>query len=287
MALAETAKTKWKTTSNPINKQSRYEESIKYSWPNLGDNGYCLLVKYYDKSMVSMNSEITDFISKQVSSDMGKQYEDFCNWIHNEEEYNQDLTSLVFSNLEFKKNLAKKIVRTLLYGESDGVEYYPLDARLRSLIKYYSAVEILGNPDLPEAQIRKFCNCKNTTWIKGRGIIDASEEAVVRMCPGDSLYQGYRLFIVNMLCFTADKFAIGFRTDNGPVRSPMKYYKGCKPLGRKQSVDGTEWNVILLDRSLSDDYLAVFSNQLDGEGTIEICDWLSYQNQRVIFRCDY
>ena len=234
-----------------------------------------------------MNSEITDFISKQVSPDMGKQYQDFCNWVQNEVEYNQALTSLVFSNLEFKKNMAKKIVRNLLYDESDGFELYPLDARLRSLIKYYSAVEILGNPDLPEAKVCKVCNCKNTTWIKGRGIIDTSEEAIVRMRPGDPLYQGYRIFIVNMLCFTADKFALGFRADSGPVRSPMKYYKGCKPLGRRLSVDGTEWNVILVDRSLSDDYLAIFSNQLDGEGTIEICDWLSDQNQRVIFRCDY
>ena len=238
-----------------------------------------------------MNSEITDFISEQITPDLGKQYKDFCDWIHNEEEYNQDVTSLVFSNLEFKKKLAKKIVRALLYDEFDDFEFFPLkdslDARLRSLIKYYLAVEILGNPDLPEAKIRKVCDCKNTVWIKGRGIIDTSEEAIVRMRPGDPLYQGYRCFVVNMLCFTADKFVLGFRTDNGPVHSPMKYYKGCKPLGRRQSNDGTEWNVILLDRSLSDDYIAVFSNQLDGEGTIEICDWLSDQDQRVIFRCDY
>lgn len=240
-----------------------------------------------------MNSEITDFISKQVTPFLflGVKYKNFCDWIHNKEEYNQDVTSLIFSNLEFKKKLAKKIARSLLYDESDGFKFFlsenSLDARLRSLIKYYLAVEIFGNPDLPEAKISKACDWVNTTWIDGRGILDTSVEAVVRMRRGDPLYQGYRFFVVNMLCFTADKFALGFRTDSGPVCSPMKYFKGCKPLGRRQSVDGREWNVILFDRSLSDDHIAIFSNQLDGDGTIEICDWLSEHNQRVIFRCDY
>ena len=238
-----------------------------------------------------MEQKIIDFIAASVSPVTAKQYSDFCDWIHNEIEYNQLVTSSVFANLNFKKKLAKRIVRSVLYDDSDSFVYLLLndllDVRLRSLIKYYLAVEIHGNANLKEAVIRKACHCLNTHWIEGKGIVDTSGEAVVRMRNGDPLYQGYRFFAVNMLCFTVDKFVLGFRTDSGPIRSPMKYYKGCKPLGKKTSDDGIEWNAILFDRSLSDDHIAIFSNQLDGEGTIEMCDWLSNHKQRAIFRCDY
>jgi hypothetical protein len=33
--------------------------------------------------------------------------------------------------------------------------------------------------------------------------------------------------------------------------------------------------------------LAIFANQLDGDGTIELCDWLSPSQRRIIFRTDY
>ena len=49
----------------------------------------------------------------------------------------------------------------------------------------------------------------------------------------------------------------------------------------------TEWNAIMFDRALSDDHLAIFSNELDGDGTIEMCDWLSDDEQRVIYRHGY
>ena len=143
-----------------------------------------------------------------------------------------------------------------------------MDSRLRSLIWYYRSVETHGADS------------------HGSGNI-YPENAIVRMRPQDPLYQGYRFFIVDMLCFTADKFILGFRTDCGPVRSPMKYFKGCRPLGLKTAPDGREWNLILFDRTLSDDNTAIFSNQLDGDGDIEMCDWLSDSNQRIIFRCGF
>ena len=240
-----------------------------------------------------MKTEILNAISKFASDDTAKQYADFCDWIHNDTEYDHHVCSQVFTNLSFKKQLAKKIANSVLYGNGGGYMEYRLmndsmDVRLRSLIKYYLSVEILGNPNLSEEIIRKaISKFSHISWIEGRGIIDTSDEAIVKMRPQDPLYQGYRFFVINMLCFTADQFILGIRADSGPVRSPMKYYKGCKPLGRKVSGAGVEWNTILFDRSFSDDHTAIFSNQLDGEGSMEICDWLSDSNQRVIFRCDY
>ena len=242
------------------------------------------------------DNEISVFISENVAPDVAKKYTGFCDWIHDNNEYDEEVTFSVFANIDFKKRLAKRVVRSLLYEnyENDfyntamGMNLHAMDARLRSLINYYLSVEILDHPDLPEEKIRKaISGCYRTSYIKGRGIDDESAEAIVRMRPEDPLYQGYRFFIVNMLCFTADRFVLGFRTDNGPVHSPMKYYKGCKPLGNRRSCDGTEWNAILFDRTLSDDHLAVFSNQLDSDGTIEMCDWLSEQEQRVIYRHGY
>ena len=90
-----------------------------------------------------------------------------------------------------------------------------------------------------------------------------------------------------MLCFTSSRFVLGLRTDGGPVRGPMKYYKGCRPAGIGRAKDGTEWNLIQCDTSLSDDNLAIISNALDGDGTIEMCDWISDKIQRIIFRTNY
>lgn len=240
-----------------------------------------------------MKTEFFDVVSRYVSGDTAKQYADFCDWIRNKTEFNSQVTSQVFANINFKKQLAKEIVASLLVGHDDDILGCRLwrdsmDVRLRSLIKYYLSVEILGSPDLPEEIIRKtFSDYSRSKWIEGWSILDTSDEAIVKMRPQDSMYEGYRCFVVNMLCFTANQFVLGFRTDSGPVCSPMKYFKGCKPLGRKVANTGIEWNTIMFDRSLSDDHIAIFSNQLDGEGTIEICDWLSDSNQRVIFRADY
>lgn len=243
-----------------------------------------------------MDYKISDFIADNVAPDMAKQYDEFCDWIYNRKECNQNVTSSIFASIGFKKQLAKKIVRSLLYEKPEndfyitaiGLNMDSMDARLRSLINYYSSVEILSHPELPEERIRKVVTgYSRSSYLKGWEIHDTSAEAIVRMRPGDKLYNGYRFFIVNMLCFTADRFVLGFRTDNGPVCSTMKYYKGCKPLGNRRSCDGTEWNTIMFDRAFSDDHLAIFSNELDGDGTIEMCDWLSDDEQRVIYRHGY
>ena len=118
-------------------------------------------------------------------------------------------------------------------------------------------------------------------------IADPSEEAIVTMRPEDDFYRGYRFFIINLQCFTSKRFVIGFRTDTGPVRGPMKCYKGCRPAGIGKAYDGSEWNLMECDNSLSDDNLAVICNTLDGEGTVEVCDWINDNNQRVVFRQNY
>lgn len=243
-----------------------------------------------------MENKISDYIADNIAPDIAKQYFEFCDWVNNHNECNQNVTSSIFANIDFKKQLAKRIVRTLLYENYENdfyltaidVNMQAMDARLRSLINYYFSVEILGHPDLPEEKVQKArLHYSRASYLKGWEIDDTSAEAVVRMRPRDPLYQGYRFYIVNMLCFTADRFVLGFRTDSGPVYSRMKYYKGCKPLGNKTSSDGTVWNAIMFDRTWSDDHLAVFSNELDGDGTIEMCDWLSDQEQRVIYRHGY
>lgn len=213
-----------------------------------------------------MKQSIVEFISDNVSSGVARRYVDFCDWIHNEAEYDPEVTSSVFTNIRFKKELAKRIVRSI--RNNDDYEFYELrksmDARLCSLVSYYWAVETQGEDP------------------RGAGIGNPGY-SIVRMQPEDPLYQGYRFFIVDMLSFTADKFILGFRTDSGPVRSPMKYFKGCRPLGIRADLNGSEWNLILCDRSLTDDNTAIFSNQLDGDGEIEMCDWLSDSNQRIVF----
>lgn len=209
---------------------------------------------------------VVELISRNLSGKLAKRYVDFCDWIHNNTEYDPEVTASVFTNVRLKKELAKRIVRSI--RENDDYDFYELrnsmDARLRSLVSYYWAVETVGEDP------------------RGAGIENPGY-SIVRMRPQDPLYQGYRFFIVDMLCFTADKFILGFRTDSGPVRSPMKYFKGCRPLGIRADRNGSEWNLILCDRSLTDDNTAIFSNQLDGDGNIEICDWLSDSNQRIIF----
>lgn len=228
-----------------------------------------------------MKHDIADYISKTISPDLAKRYTNFCDWIHNDNETDPSVMSSVFNSISFKKELAKKIVHAIFDGDYDSFDIIGLtrsmDARLRSLINYYWSVETLSKRRFPESSI---------FTIKDPDINDP-EYQIVRMRPGDPLFDGYRFFIVNMLCFTANKFVLGFRADGKPIISPMKYYKGCKPLGNRMADDGTKWTLIMFDSALSDDHSAIFSNQLDGDGTIEMCDWLSDKNQRIIYRVNY
>lgn len=218
---------------------------------------------------------------------------EYADWVCDERQFDDGITSRVFANVKLKKAMAKAIVSNLLAGDLDWMPYihHCMDARLRLLVKYYLSVAVLNDNSLPEDKVKRAVEiCSNEphkVHFNGRSIIDDSTEAIVKMPPGDGFYSGYRFFVVNMLCFTTTRFVIGMRTDSGPVRHAMKYYKGCRPLGMRKDSDGKEWNLIECDTALSDDSLAIFSNQLDGDGTIELCDWLNPSQQRIILRIDY
>ncbi len=213
-----------------------------------------------------------------------EEYSAFCQrakrCLGEESVYSSNLTSRVFANIDLKKAMAKKIVSDMMDKRNLYVESCFMDSRLRALVDYYFARELFS-PDPTVAETARNAIERYSKCNKGPG------GAVVIMRSEDEMYDGYRFFIINMLCFTANRFAIGFRTDGGPVRETMTYYKGCRPLGVRAASNGVEWNLIECDASLSDDNFAVFSNLLDGDGTIEICDWINDGNQRIVFRRDY
>lgn len=241
---------------------------------------------------------LQNYFAKEGDTHSAADYAAFCD-LRDERQFVEDITSKVFANVKLKKAMAKAIVSDMLAGGLDWVPYYQhsMDARLRLLVKYYLSVAVLNDSSLPEDKVKRavdFCADKpsnvylnRTSYLHGWSIMDKSMEAIVRMRPGDGFYDGYRFFVVNMLCFTASRFVVGMRTDSGPVRSPMKYYKGCRPLGIEQDSEGIDWNLIECDTSLSDDFLAIFSNQLDGDGAVELCDWFSPHHHRIIFRINY
>lgn len=241
---------------------------------------------------------LQNFFAEEGDTLSAADYAAFCN-LSDERQFVEDITSKVFANVKLKKAMAKAIVSNMLAGDLDWVPCYQhsMDARLRLLVKYYLSVAVLNDNSLPEDKVKRavgFCADKpsivhlnRTSYLHGWSILDNSTEAVVRMRPCDDFYYGYRFFVVNMLCFTASRFVVGMRTEYGPVLSPMKYFKGCRPLGIEEDNEGIGWNLIECDMSLSDDFLAIFSNQLDGDGAIELCDWFSPLQHRIIFRTNY
>lgn len=218
----------------------------------------------------------------------------FSDWIHDDRQYDGNITSEVFANIDFKKAIAKKIVSDMMNDKDIFVQSSIMDKRLRALVTYYFSIELFSeDPKVAESAAKAISHYRGkhnqiNMDLPGRVIVsDPSDDAIVTMRPGDDLYRGYRIFVVNLMCFTSSRFVLGFRTDGGPVRGSMKYYKGCRPIGIGQANNGAEWNLIECDSSLSDDNLAIISNELDGDGTIEMCDWLNDKNQRIIFRCNY
>ena len=250
------------------------------------------------------NMEIIQFLNNYFAAEgdthSAADYAVFCDWVKDERQFDDGITSRVFASVKLKKAMAKAVVNNLLTGGClDWRPYilHSMDVRLRLLVKYYLSVAVLNDNSLPEDKVKRAVKiCANEpdkvhvtdgSYLNGWSIIDNSTEAIIRMRPGDGFYDGYRFFVVNMLCFTASRFVIGMRTDSGPVRHAMKYYKGCRPLGKGTDNVGIEWNLIECDTALSDDFLAIFSNQLDGDGTVEICDWISPSQRRIIFRIGY
>ena len=244
-----------------------------------------------------MNEFLKHYFLEKGDTHMADDYAAFCDWIRDNREFVPAITSDVFANLEMKKEMAKSIVGHLLEGHWDRMATRTMDKRLQSLVKYYLTVALLNDDSLSEDAVQRLVKLYNDEHDhldvlygdcpQSRCIIDRSDNAIVTMRGQDDLYDGYRFFVVNMLCFSVPRFVLGMCTDSGPVRSPMKYFKGCRPQGVAETADGKQWNLIACDVSLSDDHLAIFSNQLDGDGTLEICDWLSASNQRLVFRCHY
>ena len=243
---------------------------------------------------VKMKDLLYNYFDAKGDARTAEDYMAFDDWIHDKRQYSEDLTSRVFSNIDLKKAMAKKIVSDMMNDRDHYNQSSIIDKRLRALVTYYFSIELFSeDPKVAESAakaIRYYRSKHNQIDIDLSGIAkfkDPSDDAIVVMRPGDDLYRGYRILVVNMLCFTSSRFVLGLRTDGGPVRGPMKYYKGCRPVGIGRANDGTEWNLIQCDTSLSDDNLAIISNALDGDGTIEMCDWISDKIQRIIFRTNY
>lgn len=241
-----------------------------------------------------MKDLLSNYFAAKGDAHTAQDYFAFSDWIHDHRECSKDLTSGVFANIDLKKAMAKKIVSDMMNHRGDYAESGIMDRRLRALVNYYFNIQLFSqDPEVAQAaadalgRYRKPGNQMVINLSDSVTIADPSEEAIVTMRPEDDFYRGYRFFIINLQCFTSRRFVIGFRTDTGPVRGPMKYYKGCRPMGTGRGINGQEWNLIECDDALSDDNLAIISNQLDGDGTIEICDWIDDKNQRVIFRCNY
>ena len=245
---------------------------------------------------MKMKDFIHDYFNTKGDSHIADDYFAFCDWINDHREYSEIITSGFFANIDFKKFLAKKIVSSMVYNGIHYHEHHIIDARLRSLVTYYLSVMIFSQDEkIAESALKAFnfyldeghpITGRNG-YLPGIYFLPQSEKAIVTMRSGDDFYRGYRFFIINMLCFTSRHFVVGMRTDSGTVKGGMKYYKGCRPLGIGKANNGIEWNLIECDYSLSDDNFAIISNTLDGDGTIEICDWLNNKIQRVIFRCNY
>lgn len=244
-----------------------------------------------------MKDFICEYFNGKGDSPFAEDYTAFCDWIHDHRDFSREITSGVLTNLDLKKSMAKKIVSDMMNGSDEYREQEIIDNRLRSLVTYYFSV-MLFSQDARMAEsaagaYRKYrspeldFSITDNGWLSGKCIVDHTGKAVVTMRPGDFLYSGYRFFVINMQCFASSRFMIGMRTDGGIVRGPMKCYKGCSPAGIGKAYDGSEWNLMECDNSLSDDNLAIIYNTLDGEGTVEVCDWINDDNQRVVFRQNY
>lgn len=234
---------------------------------------------------------LRDFLISEGKTESLKVYDqffDFCS----EQQYDPLLTTEILANIDFKHRFAKYIVNRrmdgmwLLLSPNDDQDF-----RLCSFIAYYSMVKLL-NRSLDEQQLNnlKFSldlkSIRKGTYLPGYCVNEVTPYMPVIMRPGGSFQRGYRMFVINLLCFRDRKFMMGCRCDSGPVIG-LKYHKGCCPIGEKTDDLGRKWTVFQVDASLTDDYTAIFSNFLDGDGTIEICDWINASDVRVVFRSNY
>lgn len=234
---------------------------------------------------------LQDFLILERKTDLLKEYEYFFD-ICTDQEYDSHLTRDVLANIDFKHRFAKYIVDRqkdgdwLLLTSNESTDF-----RLDSFIAYYAMVKMLNSSvETYELNGLKYLldieSDYKECYFPGLSGNAHHSYLPVRMSPGGGLQIGYRLFVINLMCFRDKKFVMGCRCDSGPVIS-MKYNKGCSPLGRRTDSQGREWTIFQVDASVSDDFTAIFSNFLDGDGTVEICDWVNDKDVRVVFRANY
>lgn len=216
----------------------------------------------------------------------------FKGW--SDQEFDLTLTKNILANTDFKHRLAKYIVRSIMYDDRYYyIPDYATDLRLQCFIAYYLVKEILNSqPKLNECTEQTLKSLigvggiANGEYLPGYAFNPNEWISPVRMQPGEGLHPGYRNFIINLLCFNSSKFVMGCRCDSGPVLH-MKFHKGCSPLGYRKDKEGNSWTLFNIDKTLTDDCTAIFSNGLEGDGTVEVCDWVSDQDVRVVFRCNF
>ncbi len=205
-------------------------------------------------------------------------------------EYNR----LTMKKHEYAKELFRKVVennRVILMRDIQ-------DSRLYSLLLYRLYVHILNAPIMPDGEetlratamnilgINQHYHIGRGCYLEGYCISCNDEHAPVRMSPGSELlYPVYRLFTINLLCFSDRKAVLGYRTDGFTPRD-IPCHKGCRPLGIRTDAQGHEWFLLEASMEWSDDHTAIFSTSTEGDATIEICDWINEHDVRVIFRSD-
>lgn len=234
---------------------------------------------------------LRDFLKGEGRDGLWQEYEAFFDhWPS--VEYDAALTRAVFGSVDFKHRFAKYVVGRICDGDLLYESF--TDARLSSFLRYYAVVKLL-NGDIGEeraVRLMEYLGSPNRfgmgNYLPGRTIYPRENDVCmpVTMQPGGGLHVGYRLFTVNMLCFKASRFVMGCRCDSGPVMG-MRYHKGCSPLGVGTDSYGGKWTLFNVDTALTDDNTAVFSNGLDGDGTVEVCDWVSDRDVRVVYRADF
>ncbi|MCM1111566.1 MAG: hypothetical protein NC336_10190 [Clostridium sp.] len=247
--------------------------------------------------MELIHEYLRDFLVASGKEDLLRRYEDFLKlWI--DTPFDRTLTTELLGNIDFKHRFAKYVV-----GRTAGEDNYLTldrlgDARLASFVAYYAAVRLLGGGDTADeaatGRLRSLLGVggndyynTDSGYLPGAKFnLPANPFVPVYMTPGGGLQTGYRLFVVNLLCFRSNRFAMGCRCDSGPVLD-QKYNKGCAPIGIETDAAGRRWTLFKVDAALTDDCTAVFSNGLDGDGTVEICDWVSPADVRVVFRTNF
>lgn len=238
-----------------------------------------------------------DFLRQNNLVEEAAMYESFFNDCY-ATPYIPELTSGVLANVALKHRFAKFIVEKCA---ADEIYIEPInDRRLMSMVIYYVYVRILNAAEEPGAgkaeQLLQNAGCgwfgvshDSYGSIAGYEIYPSSDKAQTDLMPvdmrygGHSFHAGWNTFTVNLLCFRDKKVTLGLRCDFGSLPSVI-CHKGCRPLRHQTDSEGNRWFLLEADTALTDDCTAVFSSPIEKDFAIEIADWVSSADRRVIFR---